>query len=55
MAYGTYVTSCGSGSTADTFTLRILETPMAVSEPASLGLFGAGLLGLRWARRRETN
>jgi hypothetical protein len=48
----TYVWSWGSGSTADTVTLRIGNAVAAVPEPASGLLLGAGLLGLAGLRRR---
>ncbi len=35
------------------FTVGVLESNLPVPEPASLTLFGAGLAGLAWVRRRK--
>ena len=49
---GSYVWTWGSGATADSFTLDIAAVS-TVPEPASLTLFGTGLLGLGLVRRRR--
>lgn len=46
---GDYTWSWGSGGTADSITLRFVDVPT----PATLALFGLGLAGLGWRRRKK--
>ncbi len=48
---GTYTWTWGSGADVDSFTLDI--GPLAVPEPASFALLGAGLIGLAFTLRRR--
>jgi hypothetical protein len=50
---GTYVWTWGSGTNADSFTLKIGAA--SVPEPATLGLVVLGLLGAGFARRKRPN
>ncbi len=51
-AFLTTLTFTGSGQFTGTMTALIVDTD-AVPEPMTLSLFGAGLVGLVWARRRH--
>jgi hypothetical protein len=50
LTQGTYIWTWGSGRNADSFELDIATGGASVPEPASLYLFGAGAVGLFFAR-----
>ena len=49
---GTYVWTWGTGSTADSFTLKVVTTTAPIPEPGTLGLFTLTGVGLMVFRRR---